>query len=137
MAQEEPDMSSDWFEEASDTAAEQETVVPTMVSAMGTCTKLFTNWEKSKGKSQDLRKHAVTCPPNQVLKGWKLKKDGDKIQVMYKCCDLSLLLDTCEEKDTGFASNKGGKADNLASHLVQCPAGSVMSGWQLQNTGNG
>lgn len=137
IAQDEPDLGTDWFEEASETAEDQVVVAPKMVSSMGMCTKLFTNWEKAKGKSQDLRKHSVQCPPNQVMRGWKLKRDKKKIQVMYKCCDLSLILDTCEEQDTGFASNKKGKADNLADHMVQCSAGSVMSGWQLQNTGKG
>lgn len=139
IGQEEPDLTSDWFEEAEKTAEEQITVMPKMISSMGTCTKLFTNWQKQKknGKSQDLRKHQVSCPPNQVLKGWKLKKDGEKLQIMYTCCDLSLLMDTCEEKDTGFASNKKGSFSNLAPHNVQCSAGQVMSGWQLQNTGKG
>jgi len=138
IAQDEPDTDSEWFEEAKEVAEDQITVMPAMISSLGTCTKLFTNWEgKKTDKSQALRKHAVYCPENQVLKGWKLKKDGEKIQIKYTCCDLSLLLGTCEEKDTGFASNKKGNTDNLADHYVACSPGNVMSGWQLENTGKG
>jgi len=140
FAQEEPDWESDWFEEAQEVAKDQVTVLPKMVSALGQCTKLYTNWEPTaykKGKTKALKKHNVQCPPNQVMKGWKLKKDKKKkmIQIKYICCDLSMILGECKESDSGFADHEKGKSWALASHMAVCNQGSVMAGWQMQKSG--
>ena len=90
------------------------------------------------GNSVFLDRHTVDCGESSFLQDFILQRDPtvSRMRYAYTCCDVTdpnwKTSVQCQEKETAYTSDGGGKVFNLASHNVVCDDGYALSKVYLQ-----
>uniref|UniRef100_A0A7M5V0H6 Uncharacterized protein n=1 Tax=Clytia hemisphaerica TaxID=252671 RepID=A0A7M5V0H6_9CNID len=100
------------------------------------CINKMTPWnDEGKGKSFYLDRHNVRCDGDQVLKRFKLGRNGKgKYKYDYKCCDPQMKASVTKETETPLNADGGGNMVYLDRHAIDCGNG-LISQYKLNRNG--
>ena len=87
----------------------------------------MTGWnDEGRGRNIYLDRHDVKCDGDQVLKRFKLGRNGKgKYKYDYKCCDPQVKATGTENKETPMNDDGNGNMVYLDRHSVDCGNGLI------------